>query len=116
MLAICSSLTANAICDKVHTAKYFSIECDEVTSYKKVFMFIILRYVSNFQIHEPCFKLVPVTSLIGRSLADVILSVLSDNQLSLITLVGKGFGGAANMSGKDEGVQQHLFELGQSYR
>ena len=62
MLAICSSLTANAICDEVHTAKYFSIECDEVTSHKKAFMSIILRYVSNFQIHERCFKLVPVTS------------------------------------------------------
>ena len=75
-------------------------------------MSIILRYVSNFQIHERCFKLVPVTSLTGRSLADVILSVLSDNQLSLMALVGKGFGGAANMSGKDEGVQQHLFDAG----
>ena len=38
MLAICSSLTANAICNEVHTAKYFSIECDEVTSHKKIFM------------------------------------------------------------------------------
>ena len=54
----------------------------------------------------------PVTSLTGRSLADVILSVLSDNQLSLMALVGKGFDGAANMSGKDEGVQQHLFDAG----
>ena len=110
MLAICSSLTANAICDEVH--KYFSIECDEVTSHKKAFSSIILRYVSIFQIHERCFKLVPVTSLTGRSLADVILSVLSDNQLSLMALVGKGFDGAANMSGKDEGVQQHLFDAG----
>ena len=119
MLAICSSLTANAICDEVHTAKYFSIECDEVTSHKKAFMSIILRYVSNFQIHERCFKLVPVTSLTGRSLADVILSVLSDNQLSLMALVDKGFDGAANMSGKDEGVQPFnsiCLTLGQSYR
>ena len=112
MLAICSSFTANAICDEVHTAKYFSIECAEVTSHKKAFMSIILRYVSNFQLYERCFKLVPVTSLTGRSLADVILSVLSDNQLSLMALVGKGFDGAANMSGKDEGVQQHLFDAG----
>ena len=101
MLAIYCSLTANAICDEVHTAKYFSIECDEVTSHKKAFMSIILRYVSNFQIHERCFKDVPVTSLTGRSQANVILSVLSDNQLSLMALVGKGFDGAANTSGKD---------------
>ena len=37
---------------------------------------------------------------------------LSDNQLSLMALVGKGFDGAANMSGKEEGVQQHLFDAG----
>ena len=43
MLAICRSLTANAICDEVHTAKYFSIECDEETYHKKAFMSIILR-------------------------------------------------------------------------
>ena len=29
-----------------------------------------------------------------------------------MALVGKGFDGAANMSGKDEGVQQHLFGAG----
>ena len=51
-------------------------------------------------------------SLTGRFLADVILSVLSDNQLSLMALVGKGFDGAANMSDKNEGVQQHLFDAG----
>ena len=39
-------------------------------------------------------------------------NILSDNQLSLMALVGKGFDGAANMSGKDEGVQQHLFDAG----
>ena len=29
-----------------------------------------------------------------------------------MALVGKGFDGAANMSGKDEGVRQHLFDAG----
>ena len=91
---------------------YFSIECDEVTSHKKAFMSIILRYVTDFHIQERCLKLVPVSSLTGRSLADVILSVLSDHNLPLMDLIGKGFDGAANMSGKDEGVQQHLFEAG----
>ena len=109
MLDIC---TTNAICEQIHTSKYFSIECDEVTSHKKAFMSIILRYVTDFHIQERCLKLVPVSSLTGRSLADVILSVLSDHNLPLMDLIGKGFDGAANMSGKDEGVQQHLFEAG----
>ena len=112
MLDICSNLITNAICEQIHTSKYFSIECDEVTSHKKAFMSIILRYVTDFHIQERCLKLVPVSSLTGRSLADVIPSVLSDHNLALMDLIGKGFDGAANMSGKDEGVQQHLFEAG----
>ena len=112
MLDICSNLITNAICEQIHTSKYFSIECDEVTSHKKAFMSIILRYVTDFHIQERCLKLVPVSSLTGRSLADVILSVLSDHNLPSMDLIGKGFDGAANMSGKDEGMQQHLFEAG----
>ena len=112
MLDICSNLITNAICEQIHTSKYFSIKCDEVTSHKKAFISIILRFVTDFQIQERCLKLVPVSSLTGRSLADVILSVLSDHNLPLMDLIGKDFDGAANMSGKDEGVQLHLFEAG----
>ena len=83
-----------------------------MTSHKKAFMSIILRYVTDFHMQERCLKLVPVSSLTGRCLADVILSVLSNHNLPLMDLIGKGFDGAANMSGKDEGVWQHLFEAG----
>ena len=112
MLNICSNLMTNAICEQIHTSKYFSIESDVVTSHQKAFMSIILRYVTDFHIQERCLKLVPVSSWTGRFLADVILSVLRDHNLLLMDLMGKGFDGAANMSGKDEGAQQHLFEAG----
>ena len=115
MISILSSLISEKICNEVHAAKYFSIECDEVTSHKKAFMSIILRYVTGFKITERCIRLVKISSLTGKSLADVIVDVLSVLKLPLKDLVGKGFDGAANMSGKDEGVQQHLTEAGAEF-
>ena len=52
-----------------------------------------------------------MTSLTGKSLADVI-SILGKMNFPIGDLVGKGFVGASNMSGKDEGVQQHLTAAG----
>ena len=42
MISILSNLIADVICNEVRTAKYFSIQCDEVTSHKKAFMSVIL--------------------------------------------------------------------------
>ena len=91
---------------------YFSIECDEVTSHKRAFMSMVLRYVYDFTIFERCVKLERVTSLTGKSLAEVIITILANMNLPIGNLVGKGFDGASNMSGKDEGVQQHLTAAG----
>ena len=115
MICILSNLITEIICNEVHAAKYFSIECDEVTSHKKAFMSIILRYVTDFKITERCIRLVQISSLKGKSLAEVIIEVLNDLKLPLKDLIGKGFDGAANMSGKDEGVQQHLTEAGAEF-
>ena len=110
MISILSNLIAEVICNEVRTARYFSIQCDEVTSHKKAFMSVILRYVTDFKITERCIKLVRVSNLTGHSLANVIVDILKDLKLPVKDLIGKGFDGAANMSGKDEGVQRHLTE------
>ena len=115
MISILSNLIADVICSEVRTAKYFSIQCDEVTSHKKAFMSVILRYVTDFKITERCIKLVRVSSLTGPSLAKVIVDILKDLKLPVKDLIGKGFDGAANMSGKDEGVQRHLTEAGAEF-
>lgn len=115
MISILSNLISEIICNEIRAAKYFSIECDEVTSHKKAFMSVILRYVADFKITERCIRLVRVSSLKGKSLAEVITDILKDLNLPLKDLIGKGFDGAANMSGKDEGVQQHLTEAGAEF-
>ena len=75
-------------------------------------MSVVLRYVYEFTIWERCVKLERVTSLTGKNLADVIVAILANMNLPIGNLVGKGFDGASNMSGKDEGVQQHLTAAG----
>ena len=57
-------------------------------------------------------KLVRITILKGKSLAEVIVNVSADLHLELNIIVGMGSDGAANMSGKDEGVQNHLKQAG----
>eukprot|EP00795_Rhopilema_esculentum_P007943 gene7943-13833_t len=60
------------------------------------------EYVTDFKIIERCIRLVQVCSLKGKSLAEVIIETLDDLKLPLKNLIGKGFDGAADMSGKNE--------------
>ena len=71
-------------------------------------MSFILRYVSDFKVTERCVRLVRVFSQNGKSFTDVIVEVLSKLTSPIKDMIGMGFDGAANMSGKDEGVQEHL--------
>eukprot|EP00794_Sanderia_malayensis_P015569 gene15569-17145_t len=98
--------------EQILESKYYSVECDEVTSHKKSYMSIIVRYVYQNVIQETVVGLKNVLSLKGKSLADIIIEKLGVLQIPLLNMVGKGFDGASNMSGKDNGVQQHLSESG----
>ena len=48
----------------------------------------------------------------GKSLAGALIDLLGEMNLPLIDMVGKGFDGASNMSGKDQGMQQELVNAG----
>ena len=75
--------------NEVRVANHFTIECDEVTSHKRAFMSNILRYVTDFKITERCIRLVQVSSLKGKSLAEVIVETLDDLKMPLKNLIGK---------------------------
>ena len=112
MIGILSNMIIKIIKSEVISAKYFSIECDEVTYHKRAFMSVIVRYVYNYRIWESCIKLHRMSYLTGKSLANVIIAVLANTNFPISNLVGKNFDGASNMSGKDEGVQQHFTAAG----
>ena len=112
MISIWSDIITNRITNEVLDAKYYSIECDEVTSHRKAFLSIIIRYVLSDKIVERLVKAVQVSSLTGKSLSQVIIQALTGLNLNLGNMVGMGFDGASNMSGCDEGVQAHLRRAG----
>ena len=112
MIDIVSQNVVETIKEQILESKYYSVECDEVTSHKKSYMSIIIRYVFQNAIQERVVGLKNVLSLQGKSLADVIVEELNELQIPLRNMIGKGFDGASNMSGKDNGVQQHLNEAG----
>ncbi|CAB4028101.1 zinc finger MYM-type 1-like [Paramuricea clavata] len=109
-------ILANHILDiikmQVKESKYYSVECDEVTSHKHSYMSIVLRYVFNNIIYERMIGLKEVVSLTGKSLWGVLVQELGKLQIPLCNMVGKGFDGASNMSGKEKGMQQQLTDAG----
>ena len=82
MIDILSNMIIKIIKSEVISAKYFSIECDEVTSHKRAFMSVIVRYVYNYRIWERCIELHRVSDLTGKSLADVIICCSCKHELS----------------------------------
>ena len=77
-------------------------------------MSVVQRYVFNDVIYERLVGMKHVTSLKGKDLSDVLVKELSRMQIPWIDVVGKGFDGGSNMSGKDNGMQQKLVEAGAS--
>ena len=65
MIGILSNMIIEIIKSEVISAKYFSIECDEVTSHKRAFMSVIVRYVYEYHIWEKYIKLHRVSNLTG---------------------------------------------------
>lgn len=109
-------ILANNIIDiikmQVNESKYYSVECDEVTSHKHLYMSIVLRYVHDNTIYERVVGLKKVVSLTGKSLCDVLVEELGKLKIPLCNMIGKGFDGASNMSGNDKGMQQQLIDAG----
>ena len=110
MIDLLSQNVIETMKEQILESKYYSVECDDVTSHKKSYMSFIVRYVYQNVIQERVVGLKNVLNLKGKSLADIIIEKLGVLQIPLQNMIGKGFDGASNMSGKDNGVQQHLSE------
>ena len=112
MIEILANKILDVIKMQVNESKYYSVECDEVTSHKHSYMSIVLRYVFDNIIYERVVGLKQVISLTGKSLCDVLVEVLGELKIPLGNMIGKGFDGASNMSGNDKGMQQQLTDAG----
>ena len=112
MLEIISTATMDTIKEQIMASEFYSVECDEVTSHKTAYMSIVIRYVDENAINERLVALKHVDNIKGKFLSDVLVEELKKMYIPLKNMVGKGFDGASNMSGKDNGMQQKLTEAG----
>ena len=112
-------ILANKIIDiikmQVNESKYYSVECDEVTSHKHSYMSIVLHYVHDNTIYERVVGLTKVVSLTGDSSCDVLVEKLGKLKIPLCNMIKKGLDGASNMPGNDKGTQQQLIDAGATF-
>lgn len=88
-------------------AKYLSVIIDETTdiSVKEQVALVVLYVSSDGQRHEELISFEETADTTGETLYTLICKKLQDYGLDKIKVVGLGFDGASNMSGKVKGVQ-----------
>ncbi|XP_040068934.1 zinc finger MYM-type protein 1-like [Ixodes scapularis] len=68
-------------------------------------MSVCVRYLLDDKLHEDFLAFVEVTNLSGQGLASTLMRLLRDKGVDATYLCGQGYDGAANMSGRLNGVQ-----------
>jgi hypothetical protein len=91
----------------------YSIMCDEVSDRaNKELLSLVIRYVQESGlVREAVVALIQVSNISSSALCETIIKQLNDLGLPLDYLVGQCFDGAANMSGKYNGLQARIKEL-----
>jgi len=93
--------------NEVRNAVYYSILADEVSSHNVEHMALCLRFVDeNCDVQEKFIGFVKLQRVRANDIANAIITLLEDLELSLVHLRGQGCDGAANMSGQKSGVQK----------
>lgn len=91
---------------------HFSVLADEATdSANWEQLSIVVRYVDGSVIREDFLGFVPCEDTTGETLAKKIVESLESWGLDTGNIRGQGFDGAANMSGKNKGVQARIKKL-----
>lgn len=113
LINIIGSQITSHILAEVKAAKFYSILADEVTDKANwEQLSIVLRFVDSTScIKEEFMTFVPCVDITGRTIANNILQKLEEWGLDVQDLRGQGYDGAANMSGKFQGVQARIKEL-----
>ena len=115
LLEVLCKFIKSAIADELKENAYYTVQCDEVSSHKREFMSVVLRYIYQNEIRERLIALKKIPKTTGRYLSGTILTVLEDYRIRLSKMIGKSFDGASNMSGEEEGVQKHLTDAGATF-
>lgn len=110
-------MISKTIAKEVNLAKIFSLEVDSTQDVSvKDQLCICVRYVNcnseedKDPVKERFLRMVDVRSGTGKNLYETIKKELADLNIDLRNVVSKSFDGAANMSGKYNGVQKHILD------
>jgi hypothetical protein len=97
---------------RVNDSPCFSILADETGLHEREFLTLCVRYLdANNLLREDFLGFVPIADTTGESVATAILERLRELRIDTRKLVGQGYDGAANMSGKIKGVQKRIQDL-----
>lgn len=72
---------------------------------------IIVRFCLNFQVEERLFSFDELNSKVGQMIVEYIVLTFKKYGISTTKIIGQSYDGAANMSGKNIGVQTLLSEV-----
>ena len=115
IIDICGNIIRETILEEIRAAGFFSIMVDEATdAANDEQLTVSLRYVhpntrkiqERFLAFSEC-----VTGVSGEAIADRILQLFSDWQLSGSYLVGQTYDGAGAMAGKNKGAAARIKEI-----
>ena len=115
VIEICNNIIRETILKEIRAARYFSIMVDEATdAANDEQLTVSLRYVhpntrrieERFVAFSEC-----VTGVSGKAIADRILQLFSNWQLSGSYLVGQTYDGAGAMAGKNKGAAARIQEI-----
>lgn len=102
------------IVKEVNEAGFFSILADETTDISgKEQLTLCVRFFdrSSIQIKEYFLKFVDINGTTGKEISQTLLETVKNLGLDLNMLRGQGYDGAANMSGRHNGVQAIIRQL-----
>ncbi|CAI6370250.1 unnamed protein product [Macrosiphum euphorbiae] len=96
--------------DTINEAQCFSVLADETTDIStSEQLTLCVRYIdSEGNLNEDFLKFIIVESLTGSDLSAAILNGLVECGLDCAFLIGQGYDGASNMSGKVQGVKSYI--------
>ncbi|XP_022177424.1 52 kDa repressor of the inhibitor of the protein kinase-like [Myzus persicae] len=107
IICICDKLILKEIVGKVNAAEGFAVLADETTDIAtKEQLTLCVRFIdNNNMVNESFLQFVIINSLTGNDLASAIINGLKSCGINCEYLIGQGYDGASNMSGKYKGVQ-----------
>ncbi|KAL4153370.1 hypothetical protein QTP88_001203 [Uroleucon formosanum] len=107
IVCICDQLILKEIVEKVDAAEGFAVLADKTTDIAtKEQLTLCVRFIDcNNKINESFLKFVIIHSLTGTHLASAIINGLKSCGINFEHLIGQGYNGASNMSGKYKGFQ-----------